>query len=58
MKIKRASKIDVQMKALPVFLAGYEKRHALRAKTEELTRNPEKVARDKRTAKKPRLSPI
>ena len=58
MNIKRASKIEAQINALPVFIAGYEKRYALRAKTEEKFRDSDKVARDKLSPKKPRLSSI
>jgi len=58
MKIKRATKEDVKQKALPIFMAGYEKRNSLRSRSEEILRSPEKVARDKRSSSKPRLSPI
>jgi len=58
MKIKRASKEDVRLKALPIFMAGYEKRKSLRSSSEELLRSPEKVTRDKHSSSMPRLSSI
>jgi hypothetical protein len=58
MKVKRASLEEVRQKALPILQAGYEKRKSLRSPAEELLRNPEKVARDKQSTGKPRLSPI
>lgn len=58
MKIKRANMEDLRQKALPILIEGYEKRKSLRSRSEELLRSPEKVARDKRSSCKPRLSPI
>lgn len=57
-KIKRASIEEVREKALPIFMAGYIKRKALRSSSEEKLRSPEKVARDKRSSYLPRISPI
>ncbi len=58
MKIKRATISEVEQKALPIMLNGYNKRQAKRSTAEELRRSPEKVARDKRFPSKPRISPI
>lgn len=58
MKIKRATLEEVRQKALPILMRGYEKRKSLRSHSEEILRSPEKVARDKRSSSKPRLSPI
>lgn len=58
MKIKRVSIEEVRQKALPILMAGYEKRKSLRSPSEELLRCPEKVARDKQSSNKPRISPI
>ena len=58
MELKRVTKEEVLQKALPIIMAGYEKRKSLRSHSEELLRSPEKLARDKQSSCKPRLSPI
>lgn len=58
MELKRVTKEEVRQKALPIIMAGYKKRKSLRSHSEELLRSPEKLARDKRSSCKPRLSPI
>ena len=58
MKIKRATIDEARQKALPILMAGYAKRDALRSSSEEQFRCPEKVARDKHSSNKPRISPI
>ena len=56
--IKRASIAIVENEVLPLALALYQKRGAVRAVKEEVLRAPEKQERDKRSHSKPRLCTI
>ncbi len=58
MHIKRASLEEVRDKALPILIAGYNKRKSLRAPTEQAIRIKEKNDRDRKHPTKPHLSPI
>lgn len=56
--LKRISLQEAREKALPILIAGYNKRKKLRSSIEEIKRNQEKLDRDKRYSSRPRLSPI
>ncbi|MCB1191401.1 MAG: hypothetical protein H7A23_15265 [Leptospiraceae bacterium] len=55
---KRISFQEAREKALPILLAGYNKRKKLRSSKEESKRCQEKLDRDRRYSSRPRLSPI
>jgi hypothetical protein len=58
MKLKRASRDQVQQNALPILLEGFKKRKKLRSSVEEKYRNKEKLDRDKKYTTEPHLSSI
>ncbi len=58
MEIKRVTLEEVRQKALPILVAGYEKRKKLRSSAEERLREQGKVIRDKQTSGRPKHSSI
>jgi hypothetical protein len=58
MKPQRISLEKARKIALPVLLAGFNKRGKIRSTAEESHRTLEKVARDRRCSSRPHLSSI
>ena len=56
--LKRASLDYARREALPILLAGYEKRGRLRSTSEEKHRSCEKLSRDRKYSTKPHISAI